>query len=55
MGRRAQVDKGVLGDMLYSLYFKSAIAPTMVPGTPFLFWCPSLQVLFCRTYVLDVP
>ena len=40
MGRGAQVDKGVLGDMLYSLYLKGAIAPTVVPGMPFLFWPP---------------
>ena len=32
MGRCAQVEKGILGDMLYWLYFKGAIAPTVVPG-----------------------
>ena len=31
-GRCAQVEKGILGNMLYSLYFKGAIAPTVVPG-----------------------
>ncbi|KAK9819482.1 hypothetical protein WJX81_005355 [Elliptochloris bilobata] len=30
---RVGVEKGVLGDMLYSLYFKGAIAPTAVPAT----------------------
>lgn len=28
-----QVGKGMLGDMLYSLYFKGTIAPTVIPGT----------------------
>lgn len=36
MGSSAQVDKGILGDMLYSLYFMGSIAPTVVPGMPYV-------------------
>ena len=49
MGRCAQVEMGVLGDMLYSLYFKGAIAPTVVPGAPLLLCLPS-----SRLYVSDL-
>ena len=31
-----QVGKGALGDMLYSLYFKASVEPTVVPGGPSL-------------------
>ncbi len=31
-----QVGKGALGDMLYSLFFKASVAPTVVPGGPSL-------------------
>ena len=53
MGRCAQVEKGILGDMLYSLYFKGAIAPTMVPGMPFLFWLPSTSSECIHQFCLE--